>query len=265
MSGLFPVVVVGSGNMGAALARSLRRANPDGRIIGVDPDRNRLEALRAEGILEPAAADWSLQAGTLVLAVKPQVLESVAADLRPRLGKDVVVVSILAGVPLSRLRAAMGTDRLVRTMPNLPLTVGAGATAMAVDGCAPDVLDAARRILAATGEVVEVLESQLDAVTGLSGSGPAFVLKFLMSLEDGGVLSGLPRGVARKLANATVAGTMRMVLESGEEPDVLRGQVTSPGGTTIYGLNALEKGGFSAAVMDAVLSATHRSKELGKG
>ncbi len=265
MSGLFPVVVVGLGNMGAALARSLRRAHPEGKIFGVDPDAARLEMLRSEGILEPVSSDWKLESGTLVLAVKPQILESAAADLRPRLGASVVVVSILAGVPLSRLRTAMASERVVRTMPNLALTVGAGATAVAVDGCAPEILERARQILAPTGEVVEVLESQLDAVTGLSGSGPAYVLKFLMSLEDGGVLAGLPRGVARKLANATVAGTLRMVLESGIEPDVLRGQVTSPGGTTIYGLNALEKGGFSACVMDAVLSATLRSKELGKG
>jgi len=265
MSDLFPVVVVGSGNMGAALARSLRAAHPEGSILGVDPDKNRLEQLAAEGILKPAHADWKLEKGTLVLAVKPQVLESVAAELRPRLGKDVVVVSILAGVPLSRLKAAMGSDRVVRTMPNLPLMVGAGATAIAVDDLTEPVLAQARQLLAPTGEVVEVSESQLDAVTGLSGSGPAYVLKFLMSLEDGGVLAGLPRPVARKLSMATVAGTLRMAQESGAELDTLRGQVTSPGGTTIYGLQALEHGGFAATVMQAVLAATQRSKELGKG
>ena len=265
MSHLFPVVVVGSGNMGAALARCLRLANPEAVILGVDPDRSRLELLESEGVLTPAPPDWSLQQGILVLAIKPQVLETVAAALKPRLGKDVLVVSILAGVPLQRLRAAMGTDRVVRTMPNLPLTVGAGATAIATDGCSPEVLTLVKSLLAPTGEVVEVLESQLDAVTGLSGSGPAYVLKFLMALEDGGVFSGLPRNVARKLAIATMSGTLRMILESGEEPDVLRGQVTSPGGTTIYGLHALEQGGFAASVMGAVQAATLRSKELGKG
>lgn len=264
MSALFPVVVVGSGNMGAALARCLRQANPDGTILGVDPDRSRLELLEAEGILKPAPETWSLNKGTLVLAIKPQVLEAVAATLRPRIGPDVVIVSILAGVPLARLRSAMGTERVVRTMPNLPLTVGAGATAIATDGCSPDLIAQARALLSPTGEVVEVLESQLDAVTGLSGSGPAYVLKFLMAMEDAGVFAGLPRAVARKLSNATVAGTLRMVVESGEEPDVLRGQVTSPGGTTIYGLHALERGGFTASIMEAVQAATLRSKELGK-
>ncbi len=264
MSVLFPVVVVGSGNMGAALARCLRQANPDGIIFGVDPDKSRLELLEAEGVLKPAVDDWTLPKGTLVLAIKPQVLEAVAALLKPRLGPEVVILSILAGVPLARLRLAMGTERVVRTMPNLPLTVGAGATAIATDGCSPDLIAQARALLQPTGEVVEVLESQLDAVTGLSGSGPAYVLKFLMALEDGGVLAGLPRVVARKLATATVAGTLRLVSESGEEPDVLRGQVTSPGGTTIFGLQALEQGGFTASVMQAVQAATLRSKELGK-
>ncbi|MEN9309867.1 MAG: hypothetical protein RL173_3799 [Fibrobacterota bacterium] len=265
MSDLFPVVVVGSGNMGAALARCLRRAHPDSEILGIDPERVRLEQLSTEGILRPAPSDWVLDRGTLVLAIKPQVLDLVAAQLKPHLGKDVVVVSILAGVPVARLRAAMGTDRVVRTMPNLALMAGAGATAIAIDGLPPDILDRARQILAPTGEVVEVLEAQLDAVTGLSGSGPAYVLKFLMSLEDGGVLAGLPRGVARKLAMATVSGTMRWATESGMELDALRGQVTSPGGTTIYGLQALEAGGFTSSVMQAVQTATQRSKELGKG
>jgi len=265
MPDLFPVVVVGSGNMGAALARCLRRAHPDSEILGIDPDKIRLEQLSAEGILKPAPADWRLERGTLVLAIKPQVLDVVAAQLRPHLGKDVVVVSILAGVPSARLRAAMGTERVVRTMPNLALMAGAGATAIATDGLSPEILERARQILAPTGEVVEVLESQLDAVTGLSGSGPAYVLKFVMALEDGGVFAGLPRAVARKLAMATVSGTMRWASESESELDALRGQVTSPGGTTIYGLQALEAGGFTASVMQAVQTATQRSKELGKG
>ena len=264
MSDLFPVIVVGAGNMGGALARCLRQAHPQASIQGVDPYRESLDRLEREGVLQAAPADWKLDKGTLVLAIKPQMLESVAATLKPRIGPGVVVVSILAGVPLARLRAALGSDRIVRTMPNLALTVGAGATAIATDGCAAEVLAQARALLAPTGEVVEVLEAQLDAVTGLSGSGPAFVLKFAMALEDGGVLAGLPRPTARKLAMATVAGTMRMAVESGMEPDALRGQVTSPGGTTIYGLQALEQGGFAAAVMAAVQAATLRSKELGK-
>lgn len=264
MSTGLPVVVFGAGNMGAAIARCFRRSHPDARILGVDSDAKKIDDLQAEGVLQAASPDWKIDEGILVLSIKPQVLDSVAESLRPRLGSSTIVVSILAGVPLARLRKAFGSDRIVRTMPNLALTVGAGATAIATDGLDPLVLATVRSLLEPTGEVVEVLESQMDAVTGLSGSGPAYVLKFLMALEDGGVLAGLPRPVAHRLAAATVAGTMRLATESGTEWDVLRGQVTSPGGTTIHGLKSLEDNGFTSAVMSAVAAATDRSKELGR-
>lgn len=259
----FPVVVFGVGNMGGAFARCLRQAHPDASISGIDQDRIRLSVLEREGLLKTLPDDWTFPRGVLVLSIKPQVLDSVAASLASRLGPDVTVVSILAGVSLARLKTAFGHDRVVRVMPNLALTVGAGASAIATDGLSPEVLARVRTLLAPTGEVVEVLESQMDAITGLSGSGPAFVLKFLMALEDGGVLVGLPRAVAHRLSLATVAGTVRLAQETGLELDVLRGQVTSPGGTTIYGLKSLEDNGFSGAVMSAVASATERSRQLG--
>ena len=250
--------------MGGAIARCLRKTHPEASISGFDQDRARLSALEQEGLLNALSDDWTLPRGVLVLSIKPQVLDSVAASLASRLGPDVTVVSILAGVPLARLRAAFGHDRGVRVMPNLALTVGAGASAIATDGLSSQVLGQVRALLAPTREVVEVLESQMDAITGLSGSGPAFVLKFLMALEDGGVLAGLPRAVAHKLSMATVAGTVRLAQETGLELDVLRGQVTSPGGTTIYGLKSLEDNGFAGAVMSAVASATERSRQLGQ-
>ena len=260
----FPVLVYGVGNMGGALARSLRKANPDATILGFDADASKLRELEAEGALKAFPADGRFEAGVVVLSVKPQILEAVATGLKGRLGSGVVIVSILAGVPVARLKAAFGTDRIVRLMPSLALTVGAGATAIATDGLSSELLRIAHDLLAPTGEVVEVLESQMDAVTGLSGSGPAYVLKFLMALEDGGVLAGLPRPVAHRLAMATVGGTVRLAQESGQEWDALRGQVTSPGGTTIYGLKSLEDNGFTSAVMSAVMAATDRSKELGR-
>ena len=260
----FPVLVFGVGNMGGAIARCLRKAHPEASISGIDPDRTKLQSLEREGILRVFADSARFEHGVLLLAIKPQLLEVVATQLKSRLGPDVTVVSILAGVPLSRLRSALGTDQVVRVMPNLALTVGAGATAIATDGHSEAALARARALLAPTGEVVDVLESQLDAVTGLSGSGPAYVLKFLMALEDGGVLAGLPRAVSHRLAMATVAGTVRLAQESALELDVLRGQVTSAGGTTIYGLKSLEDHGFTGAVMSAVAAATERSKELGK-
>ena len=260
----FPVLVYGVGNMGGALARSLRKANPTAAIVGFDADASKLRELESEGVLSTFPADGRFEAGVLVLSVKPQILETVAAGLKGRLGSGVVIVSILAGVPVARLRAAFGSERVVRVMPNLALTVGAGASAFATDGLSAELLQIVRDLLAPTGEVVEVLESQLDAVTGLSGSGPAYVLKFLMALEDGGVLAGLPRTVAHRLALATVAGTVKLAQESGQEWDVLRGLVTSPGGTTIHGLKSLEDNGFASAVMSAVMAATDRSKELGR-
>lgn len=260
----FPIVVYGLGNMGGAFAKCVRKANPKARILGHDADASKLAELAEQGVVEPLPSGGRIEAGVLILAVKPQLLDSVAAELAGRVSEGVLVVSILAGVPVKRLRAALGVSRVVRVMPNLALTVGAGASAFAVDGLDPEACEVARELLSSTGEVVEVLESQLDAVTGLSGSGPAFVLKFLMALEDGGVLAGLPRPVAHRLAAATVGGTLRMATETGTDWDSLRGQVTSPGGTTIYGLKALEDNGFGAAVMSAVLAATVRSQELGR-
>jgi len=264
MSFEFPVLVFGVGNMGGAIARCLRRAHPEASIFGIDPDKTKIHELEHDGVLKSFPDTARFEHGVLLLSIKPQLLEVVAGQLKSRLGADVTVVSILAGVPLGRLRAALGTDQVVRVMPNLASTVGAGATAIATDGHSEAALARARAILVPTGEVVDVTESQLDAVTGLSGSGPAYVLKFLMALEDGGVLAGLPRAVSHKLAMATVAGTVRLAQESHLEWDVLRGQVTSPGGTTIHGLKALEDNGFAAAVMSAVVAATERSRELGK-
>lgn len=265
MDGLFPVVLVGCGNMGTALGRGLRTADAAGEIRLVEPNARRREQLESEGLgrsyeLEAALAG----AATVVVAVKPQMFSAVAARLKGRIEPGTVVVSIMAGVPTGRLREELACASVVRTMPNLPLTVGMGATAIAVDGLSEALVARARALMSAAGETVEVSESQIDAVTGLSGSAPAFVLRFLMALEDGGVLAGLPRPVARRLALATLEGTGRMARESGLPWDELRGQVTSPGGTTIHGLHALEVGGFPAAVMDAVAKATERSRELGR-
>ncbi len=261
---IFPLVLVGCGNMGAALVRGVRAVHPEGGIRLVEPDISKVEALEAEGIGTRADLSMALKgARVLVLAIKPQMLASAAASLRGQLEPGTLVVSILAGVPRARLAAELGTQRIARTMPNLPLMVGKGATAIAVDGLESADVEACRALMSAAGSVVEVGESQLDAVTGLSGSGPAFVLRFLQALEDGGVYSGLARPISRELALATLEGTVAMLRATGQEPDVLRGQVTSPGGTTIHGLKALEDRSFYAAVMEAVAAATRRSKELG--
>jgi len=261
---IFPLALVGCGNMGAALVRGVRKVFPEGEIRLVDPDAAKVAELVESGTgVASSLPDGLRGARLVVLAVKPQMLHAVAQGLKGHLESQTLVVSILAGVGLTRLKAELGVSRVARTMPNLPLMVGMGATALAVDALDAVDLDACRTLLRSAGRLVEVGEAQLDAVTGLSGSGPAYVLRFLQALEDGGVMAGLARPVSRELTLATLEGTIALLRSSGLEPDVLRGQVTSPGGTTIYGLKAMEDRAFYAAVMDAVLAATMRSKELG--
>lgn len=261
------LALLGCGNMGAALIRgAVAGGIPGDKVLLVDPDADKIAQLSKDGIGREAGLEAALQeASAVILAVKPQVFPSLAIRIGQLLPESALCISIMAGISVRRIRELLGRpeQRVARLMPNLGLTVGAGATAVATGGLSSHDLELVRNLFKPTGALVEVPEFQMDAVTGLSGSGPAYVLKFLMSLEDGGVLAGLPRPVARELALATIEGTCRLLRESGLEPDTLRGQVTSPGGTTIHGLQALEKGGFAAATMEAVLSATRRSQELG--
>ncbi|MEL6787724.1 MAG: pyrroline-5-carboxylate reductase [Cyanobacteria bacterium J06607_15] len=199
----------------------------------------------------------------LLLAVKPQVLDLVVANITPN--PSSTVVSILAGVKIAKLEQVFPNQPIIRVMPNTPATVGAGMTAIAGGNYAQkEHLAQANNIFAAVGEVVEVSESSMDAVTGLSGSGPAFVALAIEALADGGVASGLPRAIALQLATQTVLGTATLVKETGLHPGVLKDQVTSPGGTTIAGVAKLESAGFRSALIEAVKTATARSKELGQ-
>jgi pyrroline-5-carboxylate reductase len=178
---------------------------------------------------------------------------------------EAVVVSILAGVPLSKLEPAFLGRAVLRVMPNTPATVGAGMSAIAPGKLVqPAHLELVRRIFQAVGEVVEVPESMLDAVTGLSGSGPGYVAIFIEALTDGGVCAGLPRAIASQLALQTVFGTAKLLQETGMHPAELKDRVTSPGGTTIAGIAKLESNGFRSAAIEAVKAAYLRSQELGK-
>jgi pyrroline-5-carboxylate reductase len=203
---------------------------------------------------------------TVVLAVKPQVMPAVLAEVRPAVASKHLVVSIAAGVTLKTLGQHLGeSTRLVRVMPNTPCLVGASASAFSA-GATATAADAelVGRLFGAVGKAFVVGEHLLDAVTGLSGSGPAFVYVMIEAMADGGVKAGLPRDVALALAAQTVLGSARMVLETGQHPAVLKDAVASPGGTTIAGLQVLERGGLRAALLDAVDAAAKRAHELGR-
>ncbi|WP_083602463.1 pyrroline-5-carboxylate reductase [Hydrococcus rivularis] len=203
----------------------------------------------------------------LLLAIKPQALEAVVSELGNGAlqEKPLLVISILAGVPLSRLESAFPDKPVIRAMPNTPATVGAGITAIAPGKKVENHhLSLARSIFEAVGQVVEVSESLMDAVTGLSGSGPAYVAIAIEALADGGVAAGLPRAVAFQLALQTVLGTATLIQESQLHPAELKDRVTSPGGTTIAGVAQLERAGFRSALIEAVQAATRRSQELGR-
>jgi len=204
-------------------------------------------------------------ASVLLVAIKPQVMTPVLRQYVVFLKKEQLLISIAAGVPLATIEEIVGTSqRVIRVMPNTPALVLAGASALSPNGSATDEdLQLGMDIFSAIGTCVHLPESLLDAVTGLSGSGPGYVFTFIEAMIDGGVLAGLPRPVAQQLVLQTVYGSAKLALESGEAPAVLKGMVTSPGGTTIAGLQVLEQGGLRGTVMAAVDRATKRSQELG--
>ena len=261
---------LGAGKMASALARGWLTAGLTSadQLCASDPIALACDAFsRATGARAASGNLHVLEdSDVLILAVKPQVIHEVMAEIRPHLQERHLVVSIAAGVPLKRLSEGLGRCRLVRVMPNTPCLIGASATGYAPsDTATPEDIALVDRLFNAVGRAFRLTEHMLDAVTGLSGSGPAFVYVIIEALSDGGVRMGLPRDVATALAAQTVLGAARMVLETGEHTGSLKDMVASPGGTTIAGLHALERGGLRGALMDAVEAATRRSMELGKG
>jgi pyrroline-5-carboxylate reductase len=236
-------------------------------IFATDPLATRRDVLKSRfGIQVDECNSKAVRSADLVvLAVKPQAMPAVLAEVGQALSRK-LVVSIAAGVTIAWIRERIAAPRgIVRAMPNTPALVRAGATALAYQAdLAADDVAAARALFEAVGSVVSVEERLMDAVTGLSGSGPAYVFVVIEALADGGVKMGLPRAIAELLAAQTVLGAARMVLESGEHPARLKDQVASPGGTTIAGLHQLEAGGMRGCLMAAVEAATNRSQELGR-
>jgi pyrroline-5-carboxylate reductase len=260
---------LGAGKMATALARGWIAAGllAQAGCRASDPVTAARDAFIAEtgGGAGPNNREVVGCSDVLLLAVKPQNMNEVLTDIASVVGPRHLIISIAAGVTLNQLAGALGKDsRIVRVMPNTPCLVGASASGYALGECVtPEDVALVERLLNVVGVAFQLPERLLDAVTGLSGSGPAFVYAVIEALSDGGVRVGLPREVATALAAQTVLGAARMVQETGLHTGELKDQVASPGGTTIAGLHALERGGLRAALMDAVEAATKRSQELG--
>lgn len=264
--------IIGGGVMAEAiLSRLLQQKifEPVEVIISEPAPERRSLLTERYGVTLTTDNHLAITATTVLLAVKPQAFAAVVSGLQQESGLTMahlpLVLSILAGTPLSKLEAGFPGCPVVRAMPNTPATVGAAVTAIAPGQRAdPQHLAIAEQIFGAIGEIVHVPESLLDAVTGLSGSGPAYVALIVEALSDGGVAVGLPRDIATKLAIQTLKGTAQLLQETGLHPGELKNQVTSPGGTTIAGVAALEKSGLRSALIEAVKAATARSQELGR-
>lgn len=264
------IAVVGAGNMGEAILRGILKADwaKPQALRASHPRRERREELEEElGITvhedNAEAAAW---ADVVVVAVKPQIIESVLDEIAPAVDAGDLVVSIAAGTETGSIEEHLVDGAaVVRAMPNVTVTVDVGATAICAGSHATgDDLEAARAIFEAVGVVVEVDEYLMDAVTGLSGTGPMYIFQIIEGLSDAGVKVGLSRHDANTLAVHTVLGAAVMAEETGEHPGKLKDMVTSPGGTAISALHSMEQNGLRALLIDAVEAATERSRELGE-
>ena len=264
------IALLGGGKMASAIVRSLLRAQLYGpeQIVVSEPSESSRSAFAGTGIrLTADNTAAAKDADVIIVAVKPWVVPNVLSGIGATLTPDQLVVSIAAGVGLTAMEQVLPTGTpLIRVMPNLCLQIGEGATALCPGVHATAAhLATTQAIFEAGGRCVTVTEAQMDAVTGLSGSGPAYVCLIIEALADGGVKAGLPRDVAQTLAAQTVLGAARLILESGEHPAVWKDRVATPGGTTIAGLAALEESAIRSGLIQAVQAASDRSRELGKG
>lgn len=260
------LAVLGVGTMGEALIRGLRARAPGVEVVGTvkhEASRARVEALGARPAESNAAAAEG--ADVLVLAVKPQVVPAVLSELRGRVAADALVVSIAAGVTTARIEELLGGEvPVVRVMPNTPCVLGEGISVLARGAHAGDEhLALARELFDSVGKTAVLEEGLIDAVTGLSGSGPAYVYLVIESLAEAGVKVGIPRATSTLLAAQTVLGAARMVLELGQHPALLKDAVTTPAGCTVDGLMELEEGKLRVTLLKAVVRAAERARELG--
>lgn len=260
---------IGAGAMASAIAGGMiKQGLCDGHeIVMADCNAETLQQLQATLGIQIAANNDQVVAESeyIILAVKPQHFPVVCQELYQKPQPQQAVVSIMAGVPLATLQEQLGEVALFRVMPNTPAKIGWGMTGIAASSSVTEEQrTVVQDIFDSVGQTVRLEESYMDAVCALSGSGPAFCYQILEAMADGGVLAGLPRAIAYQLAAQTMAGSAMMLLETGEHPGVLKDQVTSPAGTTICGLRAMEERGVRSAMMEAVQQAYLRSKELGE-
>lgn len=260
---------MGAGQMAEALARGLidKGVVHASQVCCSDPAAARKELFRSLGATPyDTNLEVAQHSDVLFVSVKPQYVQQVLTDARSGMKDDTLIISIAAGITVSQLLEAAGANaRVCRVMPNTPCLVGETAAAMCLGGKATtDDAEVVVALFSAVGKIYQLEEKLLSAVTGLSGSGPAYVYLMIEALADGGVRAGLPRDVAMGLAAQTVLGSAKMVIETGRHPGALKDMVTSPGGTTIAGVHELEKGGLRAACMNAVVAATQRANELSK-
>ena len=264
------IFFAGTGNMGGAILCGLLNAKVDPKsIFFFDPSDKAAEAVTKLGCVRVKNfAEGVKKADITFLCVKPQIFKLVAPEWKnavKAIKGTKTFVSIMAGVARKNLTEVLGAkNQVLRVMPNLPLTVGKGTVALATDGVNEATLKAAEEIFGNIGVTCRVAESLMDAVTGLSGSAPAYVFEFIEGLTRGGVKAGLTRDVALKLALGTIEGSVELVKQSGKSPSDLCAMVCSPAGTTIAGVDALEEGAFRSSLIKAVVAGTERSKELGK-
>lgn len=260
------IFFLGAGKMATAIAGGLVKSGlyKPCELAAFDVNSVSGEAFAKETGVAVTSLEEIVDAEAVLIAVKPQMIVPALEPLKGKLAGK-LIISIAAGVTIGQLSGLTGTDRIIRVMPNTPALVGEGASGYAPGpGASAEDSALVGKILEAIGVAYQVKESDLDAVTGLSGSGPAYVFEFIQALADGGVAEGLPRDVATQLAAQTLLGAAKMVLTTGKHPNVLCDAVTSPGGTTSRGLELLAERAFHAAAMQAVRAAAKRSRELGK-
>ncbi|XP_057719055.1 pyrroline-5-carboxylate reductase isoform X2 [Arachis stenosperma] len=258
---------IGAGKMAESIARGAVRSGviPASRILTAShSNSSRGDAFQSFGVsLLSSNDDVVRESNVVIFSVKPQVVKDVVLKLNPLLTKNKLLVSVAAGVKLHDLQEWAGHNRFIRVMPNTPAAVGEAASVMSLGGAATEEdANLIAKLFGSIGKIWKADEKYFDAVTGLSGSGPAYVYLAIEALADGGVAAGLPRDLALKLASQTVLGAASMVTGTGKHPGQLKDDVTSPAGTTISGVHELEKGGFRGTLMNAVVAAAKRSREL---